>query len=98
MARAPFVNSLTDAPRHAANRQHSKNSWWMHLRAAKIGTRQRIQRCWAQHTLATTNSLFLAWHAITIRSVFVGPIPVPMQQMIDLFFRQASLYAHHVKM
>jgi hypothetical protein len=98
MARSPFVNSLTGAPRHAAKRQRSKNSRWMHLGAAEIGTWQRIQRCWAQHTLATTNSLFLAWYAITIRSVFVGPIPAPMQRMIDLFFLQASLFAHHVMM
>jgi hypothetical protein len=98
MARAPFVNSLTGAPRRAAKRQRSKNFWWMHLGAAKIGTRQRIQCCWAQHTLAMTNSLFLAWYAITIRLVFVGPIPAPMQRMIDLFFPQASLFAHHVTM
>jgi hypothetical protein len=98
MARAPFVNSLTGAPRHTAKHQGSKNSWWMHVGVAKIRTWQRIQRCWAQHTLATTNSLFLTWYTITIWSVFVGPIPTPMQGMIDLFFRQASLYAHHVTM
>jgi hypothetical protein len=98
MGRYPFLNSLTDAPCHGAKRQRSKNSRWMHLGVAKIGTRQRIQRCWAQHTLATTNSLFLAWYGITIRSVFVGPIPAPMQRMIDLLFCQASLYAHHVMM
>jgi hypothetical protein len=98
MARAPFVNSLTGAPRRAVKSQRSKNSWWMHLGAAEIGTWQRIQRCWAQYTLATTNSLFLAWYAITIRSVFVGPIPAPIQRMIDLFFCQASLFSHHVTM
>jgi hypothetical protein len=98
MGRYPFLNSLAGAPRHAAKRQRSKTSRWMHLGADGIGTRQRIQRCWAQHTLASTNSLFLAWYAITIRSVFVWPIPAPMQRMIDLLFRQASLYAHHVTM
>jgi hypothetical protein len=45
-----------------------------------------------------TSSLFLAWQAITIRSVFVGPILAQMQQMIDLLFCQDSLYAHHVTM
>ncbi len=98
MGRYPFLNSLTGAPRRAAKRQRSKNSRWMHLGVAGIGTRQRIQHCWAQHTLATTNSLFLAWYTITIRSVFIGPIPALMQQMIDLLFCQASLYAHHVTM
>ena len=34
----------------------------------------------------------------TLRTVFFGPIPAPMQQMIDLIFCQASLYAHHVTM
>ncbi len=53
---------------------------------------------WAQHTLATSNSLFLAWYALTICSVFVGPIPALMQWMIDLLFCQASIYAHHVTM
>ncbi len=98
MGRYPFLNSLTGASCRMAKCQHSKNSWWVHLRAAKNGTWQRVQCCWAQHTLAKTNSLFLAWYAITIRSVFVGPIPVPMQWMIDLLFHQASLYCHHVMM
>jgi hypothetical protein len=79
MSRYPFLNSLTGAPCHATKHQHSKNSWWMHLGAAEVGTWQRIQRCWARHTLAMNNSLFLAWYAITIRSVFVGPIPARMQ-------------------
>jgi hypothetical protein len=86
MVCASFVNSLTGAPHHAVKCQHSKNSWWMHFRAAKIGTRQRIQRCWAQHTVATTNFLFLIRYALTLRSVFVRPIPAPMQRMIDLLF------------
>ena len=54
MARNPFRGRLTDAPRRAAKRQRAKNSRWMHLGAAEIGTRQKIQRCWAGHTLATT--------------------------------------------
>ena len=96
MTRVPFTNTLTGAPRRASKRQRTKNSRWMHLGATEIGSRQKIQRCWAQHTLATTNSLFLAGYALTLRTVFVGPIPAPMQLMIDLIFRQASLYAHHV--
>jgi hypothetical protein len=98
MVRAPIVNSLSGAPRHVANCQRCKNSRWMHLGAAKIRNWQRIQRCWDQHTLAMTNSLFLAWYTLTIRSVFAGPIPALMQWMIDLLFCQASLYAHHVTM
>jgi hypothetical protein len=98
MGRYPFLNSLTGTPCRVAKHQRSKNSRWMHLGVARIGTRQRIQRCWAQHTLAMTNSLFLAWYVITIWSVFVRPIPAPMQRIIDLLFRQASLYAHHVTM
>jgi hypothetical protein len=98
MTRDPFTNALTGAPRRAAKRQRTKNSRWMHLGVAEIGSRQKIQRCWARHTLATTNSLFLAGDALTLVTVFFGPIPAPMQLMIDLIFCQASLYAHHVTM
>ena len=98
MTRNPFTNTLTGAPRRASKRQRSKNSRWMHLGAAEIGSRQKIQRCWARHTLATTNSLFLAGYALTLCTVFFGPIPAPMQLMIDLIFCQVSLYAHHVTM
>jgi hypothetical protein len=80
MVHALFIKSLTGTPCRAAKRQRSKYSWWMHLGAAKIGTRQKIQCCWAQHTFAMTNSLFLAWYALIIHSVFIGPTPAPMQQ------------------
>ena len=32
--------------------QASKNSRWMHLGAAKVGTRQKIQPCWAHHPVS----------------------------------------------
>ncbi len=67
MARNPFRGRLTNAPCRAAKRQRAKNSWWMHLGATEIGTRQKIQQCWAGHTLATTNSLFLAGYALGLR-------------------------------
>ncbi len=50
------------------------------------------------HTLATTNSLFLAKYALTLCSIFVGSTPARMQLMLDLIFCQASLYAHHSMM
>ena len=68
----------------------------MHLGAAEIGTRQKIQRCWAGHTLATTNSLFLAGYALGLRAVFVGPLPAATQQMIDYLLRRAACFAWHV--
>jgi len=70
----------------------------MHLGAAETVSRKKIQRCWARHTLAVTNSIFLAGYALNLRAVFVGPIPAAMQQMIDLLFSQAALYVHHVTM
>ena len=96
MARNPFRGRLTNAPRRAAKRQRAKNSRWMHLGAAEIGTRQKIQRCWAGHTLATTNSLFLAGYALGLRAVLVGPLPAATQQMVDYLLRQAAFFAWHV--
>ena len=68
----------------------------MHLGAVEIGTRQKIQRCWAGHTLATTNSLFLAGYALGLCAVFVGPLPAATQQMIDYLLLQAAFFAWHV--
>ena len=96
MARNPFCGRLTNAPHRAAKRQRAKNSRWMHLGAAEIGTRQKIQRCWAGHTLATTNSLFLAGYALGLRAVLVGPLPAATQQMIDYLLCQAAFFAWHV--
>ncbi len=58
--------------------------------------RQKIKRCWAGHTLATTNSLFLDGYALGLRAVLVGPLPVATQQMIDYLLRQAAFFAWHV--
>ena len=81
MTRVPFTNTLTGAPRRASKRQRCKNSRWMHLGAAEIGSRQKIQRCWARHTLATTNSLFLAGSTHS---------PPSAQSSLGLFQRQCS--------
>ena len=97
MARNPFRGRLTNAPRRADKRQRAKNSRWMHLGAAVIGTRQKIQRCWAGHTLATTNFLFLAGYALVgLRAVLVGPLPAATQLMIDYLLRQAAFFVWHV--
>ena len=63
MACHAYSGVLTNAPRRAAKRRRAKNSRWMHLGAAEIGTRHKIQGCWAVHTVAATNSLLLAGYA-----------------------------------
>jgi hypothetical protein len=68
----------------------------MHLGAAKIGMRRKIQGCWAVHTVAATNSLLLAGYALGLRAVFNGPLPAAMQQIIDCLLRQAAVFVQHV--
>ena len=68
----------------------------MHLGAAKIGTRHKIQGCWAVRTVTATNSLLLAGYALGLRAVFNGPLPAAMQQMIDYLLCQAVVFAQHV--
>jgi hypothetical protein len=61
MARQAYRRDLNGAPRRAAKRTRNKNSRWMHLGAAAVGTRQLLQRCWARHTAAATTPSF--WRA-----------------------------------
>jgi hypothetical protein len=68
----------------------------MHLGAAEIGTRRKIQRCWAAHTVAATNSLLLAGYALSLCAVLVGPLSAATQQMIDYLLHQAAVFAQHV--
>jgi hypothetical protein len=68
----------------------------MHLGAAEIRTRHKIQRCWARHAVATKNSLFLAGYALALRAVLVGPLPAATQGMIDYLLQQAALFAQQV--
>ena len=68
----------------------------MHLGAAEIGTRHKIQGCWAVHTVAATNSLLLAGYALGLRAVFNGPLPAAMQQIIDYLLHQAAVFVQHV--
>jgi hypothetical protein len=68
----------------------------MHLGAAELGTRHKIQRCWAAHTVAATNSLLLAGYALSLHAVLVGPLPVEAQQMIDYLLCQAAVFAQYV--
>jgi hypothetical protein len=96
MVRHAYRGRLTNAPRHAAKCQRATNSWWMHLGAAKIGTQCKIQRCWAAHTVAATNSLLLAGHALGLCAVLVGPLPAAMQQITDYLLRQAAVFVQHV--
>ena len=44
MARQAYRRDLNGAPRRAAKRTRNKNSRWMHLGAAAVGTRQLLQR------------------------------------------------------
>jgi hypothetical protein len=68
----------------------------MHLGVTKIGTRRKIQRCWAAHTVAATNSLLLAGYALSLRAVLVGTLPAATQQMIDYLLHQATVFTQHV--
>ncbi len=81
MARHAYRGVLTNAPRRADKRRRAKNSRWMHLGAAKIGARHKIQGCWAVHTVAATNFLLLAGYALGLRAVFNGPLLAAMQQI-----------------
>lgn len=74
MARQAYRRDLNGAPRRAAKRTRNKNSRWMHLGAAAVGTRQLLQRCWARHTAAAMNSLLLASYAIVLRQIFNQPL------------------------
>jgi hypothetical protein len=67
----------------------------MHLGAAEIGTRHKIQGCWAVHTVAATNSLLLAGYALGHRAVFNGPLPAAIQQIIDYLLHQAAVFVQH---
>ncbi len=96
MAHHAYRIRLVGAPRRAAKCQRAINSWWMHLGAAEISTRHKIQRCWAWHAVATTNSLFLAGYALALRAVLVGPLPAETQRMIDYLLQQAALFAQQV--
>jgi hypothetical protein len=68
----------------------------MHLGADKIGTRRKIQRCWATHTVAATNSLLLAGCTLGLHAVLVGPLPTATQQMIDYLLHQTTAFVQHV--
>jgi hypothetical protein len=96
MAHHAYCSHLAGTPCHAAKCQRAINSWWMHLGAAEISMWHKIQRCWAQHAVATTNSLFLAGYALALRAVLVGPLPAATQGMINYLLQQASLFAQQV--
>jgi hypothetical protein len=68
----------------------------MHLGAAEISTRHKIQCCWDRHAVATTNSLFLAGYALALRAVLFGPLPAATQGMINCLLQQAALFAQQV--
>ena len=68
----------------------------MHLGAAELRTWRKIQRCWAAHTVAATNSLLLAGYALSLHAVLVGPLPVEAHQMIDYLLRQAAVFVQYV--
>jgi hypothetical protein len=68
----------------------------MHLGAAEISTQHKIQRCWARHAIATTNSHFLAGYALALHAVLVGRLPAATQGMIDYLLQQAALFAEQV--
>ncbi len=68
----------------------------MHLGATEIGTRYKIQGCWAVHTVAATNSILLAGYALGLRAVFNGLLLAAMQQIIDYLLHQATVFVQHV--
>ena len=83
MARLPYVNPITGRPCWANKRSRSKNSRWMHLGAQEVGTRKVVQSIVARYSASATNSMFLSGYALTLRSTFIGQVPVAMQQAID---------------
>ena len=96
MARSPFVNPVTGAPRRANKRSRSKNCRWMHLGAQEVGTRKIIQKVLARYSVSAMNSMFLSSYALILRSAFIGPIPIAMQQAIDYLLARANFYMHAV--
>jgi hypothetical protein len=64
----------------------------MHLSTGEVMTQQFLQRCWVQHSVLATNSFFLAGYALALWSIFVGPIPEAMQQMISYLLAWTDLY------
>jgi hypothetical protein len=96
MARHVYRSCLTGPPCRAAKHQQAINSWWMHLGVAEVSMWHKIQRCWARHAIATTNSLFLAGYALALHAVLVGPLPAGTQGMIDYLLQQAALFAQQV--
>ena len=96
VARHAYHGVLTDASHRAAKRQRARNSRRMHLGAAMLGRRRKIQRCWAVHTVAATNSLLLAGYALGLHAVLGGLLPAAMQQMIDYLLCQAAVFAQHI--
>ena len=96
MARSAFVNPVTGAPRRANKRSRSKNCRWMHLGAQEVGTRKIIQKVLARYSVSAMNSMFLSSYALILRSAFIGPIPIAMQQAIDYLLARANFYMHAV--
>ena len=82
MARQAFVNPITGRPRRAAKRERSKNSRWMHLGSQEVTTRKIVQGIVAIYAVSGTNNMFLSGYALALRSTFIGPVPVAMQQTI----------------
>jgi hypothetical protein len=68
----------------------------MHLGAAKISMRHKIQRCWAWHAVTTTNSLFLAGYTLDLHVVLIGPLPAATQGMINNLLHQVAVFAQQV--
>ena len=87
MARQAYRRDINGAPRRAAKRTRIKNSRWMHLGAAAVGTRQLLQRCWARRTAAAMDSLLLASYAIVLRQIFNQPA------LVSQAF-QAAVFVH----
>jgi hypothetical protein len=68
MARALFINPLTNAPCYSNKCLRSKNSQWMHLGAGEVGTWSMIQLIWTRYLMSATNSMFLASYSIALCS------------------------------
>ena len=94
MARQAFVNPTTGRPRRAVKRERSKNSRWMHLGAQEVTTRKIVQGIVARYSVSATNNMFVSGYAIALRSTFIGPVPVAMQQTIDYLLARANFYNH----
>jgi hypothetical protein len=97
MVHNAYRSCLTGAPCQAAKCQQAINSQWMHLGAADISMRHKIQRCWARHAVATTNSLFHAGYACALHAVLVGQLPAATQGLIDYLLHQATLFAKQTR-